>query len=317
MTDIPPLLRDFTGYGRTPPDPDWPGGARIAVNIVVNVEEGAEPSVPDGDPATESGLTEGGSGGFVGRDLGAESMFEYGSRVGFWRLLRILRQHRTPATFFACSRALERVPGIAEAIREGIASGQNDVCAHGLRWERHQNMDRDTERRTIHAAHDSIARMTGAPPAGWYCRYAPSVNTRALLVEHGGFVYDSDAYNDELPYWTKVGKTSHLVIPYTQLTNDTKFFRGGISTGRQFFEFLKESFDMLYREGATQPRMMSVGLHTRIMGHPARASALELFLDYLSAHPDVWLCRRLDLARHWRRRHPAEGQDPNDKDRNT
>jgi allantoinase len=306
MTDIRTVLpRDFNGYGASPPNPEWPEGARIAVNIVVNVEEGAEPSVPDGDASSEAGLTEGGSGAFTGRDLGAESMFEYGSRVGFWRLLRVLRRYSAPSTFFACSQALERTPEIAAAIREGVISGQNDVCAHGLRWERHQTMDRDTERHAIHSAFDSLTRLTGIPPVGWYCRYAPTQNTRELLVEHGGFLYDSDAYNDELPYWTAIRDKQHLVVPYTQLTNDTKFFRGGISTGRQFFDFLKESFDMLYAEGAVQPKMMSIGLHTRIMGHPGRAGGLALFLEHMAAHPDVWLCRRLDLAQHWRQRHPA------------
>lgn len=318
MADTPLVLpRDFTGYGANPPNPDWPGSARIAVNIVINVEEGAEPSVPDGDGITETALTEGGSGGFSGRDLGAESMFEYGSRIGFWRLLRILQQHDAPATFFACSQALERVPGIAAAIREGVAAGQNDVCAHGLRWERHQDMDRDTERRAIHTAHETLTRLTGAPPAGWYCRYAPSLNTRQIVVEHGGFLYDSDAYNDELPYWTAVGDTPHLVVPYSLFSNDTKFMRGSIATGGQFFALLRENFDMLYAEGATQPKMMTVGLHTRIMGHPARAGALVQFLEYLAGHSGVWLCRRQDLAEHWRQRHPAPGATSQHKERNT
>ena len=292
--------RDFIGYGPTPPDPRWPGGARIALNIVVNYEEGSEESVPDGDAITESGLTEGGSGAFTGRDLGAESMFEYGSRVGVWRLFRLLQEAEAPATVFACAQALARNPQVAEAI---VANGW-DVCAHGDRWVRHQGLSAEAECAAIANAFDTIAHLTGTPPVGWYCRYSPTERTRALLVDHGGFLYDSDSYADELPYWTSVSGRDHLVVPYSLALNDGKFARGNIATADQFFEFLRDSFDLLYEEGATHPRMMTVGLHCRLMGHPGRAIALRRFLTHVRAHEDVWLCRRSDIARHWIATHP-------------
>lgn len=294
------LTRDFVGYGESPPNPMWPGQARLALNIVINYEEGAEQSVPDGDANTESGLTEGGSGSFSGRDLGAESMFEYGSRVGIWRLLRILRERGMPATFFACAQALERNPEVARAIREG----DYDVCSHGRRWERHQAFTPEQEAREIQEALASLERTTGQRPEGWYCRYAPTEHTRRLLLETGGFSYDSDSYADELPYWVRVaGYAPHLVIPYTLANNDAKFSRGAIATSEQFFDYLKDSFDMLYSEGASQPKMMTVGLHMRIVGHPGRAVGLAKFLDYVRQHDDVWVCRRIDIAKHWHTKH--------------
>jgi len=295
------LQRDFVGYGRKPPDPRWPNGARLALNLVINYEEGSEPSIPDGDPATETGLTEGGAGGFPGRDLAAESMYEYGSRVGFWRVMRLLRERGLPATVFGCALALERNPEACEAIRE---SGF-DVCSHGWRWVRHPLLSEQEEREQITRATASIARSIGERPLGWYCRYGPSVNTRRLLVEHGGFLYDSDAYNDELPYWVRVAGKSHLVVPYCLTNNDTKFVRGGMVTGGQFFEFMRDAFDLLYREGAEQPKMMSVGLHLRLIGHPGRADGLERFLDHVARHSGVWICRRAEIAEHWRKEHPA------------
>ena len=291
--------RDILGYGRTPPNPNWPGGARLAINIVVNVEEGSEPSWPDGDDHSETGLTEGGGGGFQGRDLAAESMFEYGSRVGFWRILRLLSERSMTATMFGCALALERNPAAAQAI---VAAGY-DVCCHGYRWEQHQTLTLDQERERIRAAVASLTTVMGARPLGWYCRYGPSVNTRRLLVEEGGFHYDSDAYNDELPYWTTVNDRPHLVIPYSLVTNDVKFVRGGTATGADFFTLLRDAFDLLYREGATAPKMMSIGLHSRIVGHPARAGGLERFLDHVLGHPDVWVCRREEIAAHWQAHH--------------
>ncbi len=299
------LARDFVGYGANPPDPAWPGDARVAINIVVNVEEGSEPSVPDGDVATETGLTEGGGASFEGRDLAAESMFEYGSRVGFWRLLRVLKEHDAPATFFACSQVLERNAEIAGAIREAVASGRYDVCAHGLRWERHQFLSREEEERAIGEAFESLTRHTGTEPGGWYCRYAPTVHTRDIVVAHGGFAYDSDSYADELPYWTTVRGRSHLVVPYTLAINDAKFARAAFATANQFFEYLKDSFDMLYAEGDTQPKMMSIGLHCRVAGHPGRAIALKRFLHHVATHDRVWLTTRGEIARHWAHRFPA------------
>jgi peptidoglycan/xylan/chitin deacetylase (PgdA/CDA1 family) len=295
--------RDFVGYGATPPHPRWPGNARLALNFCLNYEEGSEPSFPDGDGVSEAGLTEGGAGAFEGRDLAAESMFEYGSRVGFWRLTRLLAERGMTATVFACALALERNPAVCTAIRElGY-----DTCAHGWRWERHQSLTLDEERERIRRTVESIARSVGQRPDGWYCRYGPSLNTRALIEEEGGFLYDSDAYNDELPYWLRRAPEArpHLVVPYGLAINDAKFMRGSLATAQQFFEFLRDSFDMLHREGATAPRMMSVGLHMRVAGHPGRAAGLERFLDHVRQHDDVWVCRRADIARHWRLHHPA------------
>lgn len=295
------LTRDFVGYGAEPPDPQWPRGARLALNLIINYEEGSEASFPDGDGVSEGALTEGGGGGFEGRDLAAESMYEYGSRAGVWRIVRLLRERAMTATVFGCAVALERNPAFAAAISElGY-----DVCCHGWRWERVQHLSEAEERDHIRRAVESIAATTGAPPVGWYCRYGPSVNTRRLLVEHGGFTYDSDAYNDDLPYWTRVEGRPHLVVPYSLVNNDVKFVRGGMSTGDQFATFLCDAFDFLYREGRTAPKMMSVGLHLRVAGHPARAAGLERFLDHVARHEDVWVCRRSEIASHWHTTHPA------------
>lgn len=295
--------RDFIGYGPTPPNPRWPGDARLALNIVLNYEEGSEPSVPDGDATSESGLTEGGSGAFAGRDLGAESMFEYGSRVGIWRLMRLLKERGMTATVFGCALALERHPPVVEAIRDAGF----DVCSHGFRWIRHQTLTEDEERADIGRATATIARLFGEPPAGWYCRYAPTVHTRRLLAEHGGFLYDSDSYADELPYWTRVGEKLHLVVPYSLATNDAKLSRGAMATADDFFFYLRDSFDMLRDEGKTQPKMMSVGLHMRLAGHPGRAAGFARFLDHVARHDDVWVCRRIDIARHWHDHHHPAG----------
>ena len=297
----PHTERDFVGYGPTPPHPQWPGGARIAVNIVLNYEEGSEPSFPDGDGVSETGLTEGGGGAFAGRDLAAESMFEYGSRVGVWRLVRLLRERNLPATVFGCAQALERNPHLVATIREL----DFDVCSHGRRWIRHQTLSEAEERADIAAAAAAIARLTGTPPAGWYCRYAPTEHTRRLVVEHGGFSYDSDSYADEIPYWVRVAGKAHLVVPYSLAMNDGKFSRGAMATAGDFFDYLRDSFDMLYAEGASLPKMMSVGLHMRLAGHPGRAAGVARFLDYILQHPDVWVCRRIDIARHWQAVHPA------------
>jgi len=301
MTTNTDLLtrRDFVGYGANPPDPRWPDGARLALNIVINYEEGSEASFPDGDGISEIGLTEVSGKSFPGRDLAAESMFEYGSRVGIWRVLGLLQTHRFPATVFACARALERNPAVARAI---VDAGY-DVCSHGLRWVPLQPLTEEQEREEIQQAIASIKNTIGTAPAGWYCRYAPTVNTRKLLLEHGGFLYDSDSYNDELPYWIETGHGHHLVIPYTQAHNDAKFVRSGIATAEDFFVFLKDAFDMLYAEGATHPKMMSVGLHMRLIGHPGRAAGLARFLDYVASHDRVWVCRRVDIAHHWHKHH--------------
>ena len=294
--------RDVVGYGANPPDPKWPGGARLAVNFVINYEEGSEASILDGEDHTEFGLTESANIQFPAgmRNLGAESMFEYGSRVGFWRLMRLFAEHGMPVTVFGCALALERNPDAAAAIR---AAG-HDVCCHGWRWVEHYLLDEAEERDHIKLAVASLRETIGERPLGWYCRYAPSENTRRLLVEEGGFLYDSDAYNDELPYWTVVDDKPHLVVPYSLTNNDVKFMRGYLGTAEDYFAFHKDAFDMLYHEGATTPKMMSVGIHMRITGHPGRAAGLARFLDYVAGFDDVWVCRRDDIAKHWITTHP-------------
>jgi allantoinase len=298
--------RDFTGYGANPPDPKWPGGARIAVQIVMNYEEGSEYSIGDGDGISETYLTEvpGATLGPGKRDLIVESIYEYGSRAGFWRLMRMFAERDILVTVFGAALALERNPAAAAAIRDA----GHEVCSHGWRWIGFQNMDEDEEREQMRRAVASIEKAIGVRPFGWYCRYAPSVNTRRLVVEEGGFLYDSDAYNDDLPYWTRVSGKSHLVIPYTLDNNDMKFsVAPGFSSGEGFYHYLKDAFDVLYREGKTHPKMMSVGLHTRLAGRPGRALALERFLDYIKERNDVWICRRVDIAKHWIANHPAQG----------
>jgi allantoinase len=296
-----PYPRDMVGYGGNPPDPKWPNGARLALNFVMNFEEGSEPSFADGDGFSEGSLTEAGPQGLKGRDLAAESMFEYGSRVGFWRMHRQFQARNLPLTVFGCALALERNPPAAQAIRQA----GYDVCCHGWRWEKHYELEIGAERERIRRAVASLERTVGHRPLGWYCRYGPSVNTRQIVVEEGGFLYDSDCYNDELPYWTLVNGRPHLVVPYTMSVNDSKYARNVFATGDDFFTYARDGFDLLLREGATQPKMMSVGLHLRISGHPSRAAALERFLDYVMAHKDVWVCRREDIARHWIAHHPA------------
>jgi len=298
--------RDLIGYGANPPDPQWPDGARIAINFVMNYEEGSEPSLQDGEDYSELGLTEAASltPDVQGRDLAAEGMFAYGSRVGFWRLMRLFQERNLPMTVFGCALAIERNPEAAVAIRD---SGF-DVCCHGWRWIKHYLLSEAEEREHIQKAIASLQQSVGERPLGWYCRYGPGVNTRKLVVEEGGFLYDSDAYDDELPYWMRVDDKSHLVVPYSLVNNDGKFANGMFNTAQDYFTFHKDAFDMLYREGRTQPKMMSVGLHMRLIGHPARAVGLERFLDYVSGFQGVWIARRLDIARHWMAVHPAPGE---------
>ncbi len=298
-------IRDFVGYGPNPPDPRWPGGARLALNFVINVEEGSEASAQEGDGRSEFGLTElaGSDPGIKGRDLAAEGMFEYGSRVGLWRIMRLFRERGVPLTVFGCAQALERNLPAAEA----IAKSGFDVCCHGLRWIKHPDLSESEERDHLRAAVASLTRTLGARPLGWYCRYTPSVNTRRLLVEEGGFLYDSDAYNDELPYWVKVAGKPHLVVPYTLSNNDAKFARGGFAVADHFFTYMRDAFDVLYQEGETAPKMMSVGLHARLIGHPGRFAGLQRFVDHVQRHRGVWLCRRLEIAQHWVAEHPFAG----------
>ncbi len=304
------VKRDFVGYGRHTPDPRWPNGARIAVNFVLNVEEGSEPSVQDGEGFTENNLTEAAARAQIprGRDLAAEGMFEYGSRAGFWRILRAFEERRLPLTFFACALALERNQPIAEAIRD---SGM-DICSHGWRWVKHYEMDEAEERSQIARAVASFKATTGVTPEGWYCRYGPSVNTRRLVAEHGGFLYDSDYYGDELPHWVTVQGNPHLVVPYTMTTNDARHF-GAATTADDWFHFCRDHFDVLHAEGAAgRPAMMSVGLHSRITGQPARAAGLHRLLDHMAAKEGVWITRRIDIARHWAATHPYPGRGLNE-----
>ncbi|PKB63828.1 MAG: hypothetical protein BZY80_05290 [SAR202 cluster bacterium Io17-Chloro-G2] len=296
--------RDLIGYGPNPPVVQWPNGARIAVSVVVNYEEGSEYSLLDGDP---HGETSGESPSNVPtgeRDLANESFFEYGSRVGVWRIMNLLDRYHVNGTFFCCALALERNPEVGpEIIRRG-----HEVMGHGNRWEEYFRMDRDTEREAIKQAIESITRTTGQRPLGWYTRYGPSVNTRELVVEEGGFIYDSNAYNDDLPFYTEVHGKEWLVVPYSLEVNDTKFWRGQLITPNDFFEAARSCFDTLYEEGATHPKMMSVGLHCRIIGKPGRADGLRQFLQYASEKEGVWFARRLDIAQWWLKNYPPENQ---------
>jgi putative urate catabolism protein len=294
--------RDLHGYGANPPDPHWPGGARLALQIVLNYEEGGENCVLNGDSASETYLSEiiGAEARQGGRHMSMESLYEYGSRVGVWRLKNLFDRYRVPVTVFAVGRAVELYP---EPVRALFAAG-HEICSHGYRWIDYQYVDVNTERDHMHKAVEAIANAIGERPLGWYTGRS-SPNTRALVVEDGGFLYDADDYSDDLPFWNRRHGKPHLVIPYTLDANDMRFTTAhGFNSGAQFLQYLKDSFDVLYAEGADTPRMMSVGLHCRISGRPGRFAALEAFLRYVRSHDDVWLCRRIDIARHWHSRHP-------------
>jgi peptidoglycan/xylan/chitin deacetylase (PgdA/CDA1 family) len=295
-------VRDFIGYGNNPPDPKWPGQARVAINFVLNYEEGSEYSVPDGDQRSEATLTDAGASDMNvgGRDLAAESMFEYGSRVGFWRLHNLFRKRGVPLTISASALALERNPEAAKA----IADAGDDILCHGWRWVNQYHLSEEEEREHIRKAVSSLRSTVGKRPIGWYCRYGPSLATRRLLVEEGGFLYDSNSYADELPYWELVGDKPHLVVPHTFANNDNKFMRGWWATADDSFTWMRDAFDVLWREGETQPKMMSISLHLRISGHPARYAGLERFLDYVQQRDGVWFSTRGDIARHWIANHP-------------
>ena len=292
--------RDLVGYAGNPPKADWPGGARLAINFVLNLAEGSQPSIGDGDGYSENRLTDSSIATGDIRDLASEGLFEYGSRAGFWRVHRALQERGVPATMFACAVALERNPQITEAI---VDAGY-DVCSHGYRWVNHRTMSEHDERHQIALAVQSFRSTIGSQPAGWYCRYGPSVNTRRLLVEHGGFLYDSDAYNDDLPYWTDVGVASHLVVPYSLTTNDAKLFD---MSPRDWAEYIGDAIDLLRREGADRAAMLSIGLHPRIVGQAARFAGLARVLDRVSGLTDVWVASRRAIAEHWARTHPVPG----------
>ncbi len=292
----------MAGYGAAPPDPKWPGRARIALQFVLNYEEGGENSVLHGDAASETFLSEiVGAQAFEGaRHMSMESLYEYGSRVGVWRLLKLFARYDIPLTIFAVAMAMERNPAVVEAfMRAG-----HEIANHGWRWINYQNMPEKVEREHMRLAIEIQKRLTGERPLGWYTgRTSP--NTRRLVVEDGGFAYDADDYNDDLPWYdTRYGRPQ-LVVPYTLDANDMRFLAvQGFNSGEQFYAYLKDSFDALYAEGRDTPRMMSVGLHCRIAGKPGRILALERFIKYASKKPGVWFARRIDIARHWARRHP-------------
>jgi allantoinase len=296
--------RDLIGYGSRPPHPHWPNEARVAVSIVLNYEEGGENCVLHGDAHSEDVLTDLGAVEALpgARNLNVESLFEYGSRVGFWEIMRLLRERHIDATIYAVGMALERNPEAAAEIKR---SGFEVVC-HGQRWIDYQSVPEDIEREHIRRNVEVVTRMIGRRPLGWYTG-RPGPNTRRLLVEHGGFLYDSDAYNDDLPYWTRVGGRAHLVIPYAFDNNDSRLQRGGdFATGEEYFVYNRDAFDWLYRSGAAgRPRMMTIGLHGRIIGRPGRIGALLRLLEHIQAHEDVWLCSRTAIAQHWIAHYPA------------
>ncbi len=303
MTDSKLYPRDVVGYGANPPDPRWPNGARIAVSIVLNYEEGGESCILHGDTHSESVLTDvGGEPLPNARNLNVESNFEYGSRVGFWEIMRILGERRVDATVYAVGMALERNPEAAAA----IAASAFEVACHGQRWIDYQNVPEAAERADIARNIEVITRLIGRRPLGWYTG-RPGPNTRRLVVEAGGFLYDSDAYNDDLPYWTRVAGHAHLVIPYSFDTNDSRLQRGAdFATGEDYLTYCRDAFDWLYASGvAGRPRMMSIGLHGRIIGRPGRIGALVKLLEHIQRHEGVWLCNRTSIARHWIANHPA------------
>jgi allantoinase len=295
--------RDLVGYGGAPPDPRWPEHAYVAVQFVLNYEEGGERSVLDGDATSETFLSEMiGAEAFAARHMSMESLYEYGSRAGFWRVLRTFERRAQPLTVFAVATALARNPAAAAAI---TAAG-HEIAGHGLRWLSYQSVDPETEAADLAEAVRVLREITGAAPVGWYTG-RDSPNTRRLVVAHGGFLYDADSYADDLPYWTRVGGVDHLVVPYTMDTNDMRFATvGGFSTGSEWEAHCRDAFDVLWREGREgSPKMLSIGLHGRLIGRPGRTAALERLLDHIGAHDNVWVCRRSDIARHWIATHPA------------
>ena len=295
--------RDLVGYGQRPPPAQWPAGARIAVQFVVNYEEGGENCVLHGDPASEAFLSEivGATPWLGQRHPSMESIYEYGSRVGVWRLLDLFARYEIPLTVFGVAMALERNPAVAEA---AMAAG-HEICSHGYRWIDYRDVPEDLEREHLERAIEIIRSLTGERPLGWYTGRT-SERTRALVVEEGGFLYDADAYNDDLPFWTEVNGKSHLVVPYTLDNNDMRFATPqGFNSGDQFYSYLRDAFDVLYAESEHTPRMMSVGLHCRLAGRPGRLAALARFIEHTRRFDHVWYGRRIDIARHWRSVHPA------------
>jgi allantoinase len=303
--------RDLAGYGRDVPHARWPNGARIAVQFVLNYEEGGENSVLHGDDASEQFLSEMfNPAAFPARHISMEGIYEYGSRAGVWRILREFERRGLPLTVFGVATALQRSPDVTAAFKElGY-----DIACHGLKWIHYQNVDEATERAHMAQAMQIIEHLTGSPPLGWYTG-RDSPNTRRLVVDHGGFEYDSDYYGDDLPFWMKVSRsdgsdTQQLIVPYTLDCNDMRFaLPQGYSHADPFFQYMKDTFDALYAEGdpdgLDRPKMMSIGMHCRLLGRPGRITALQRFLDHIQQHDRVWVARRLDIARHWKATHPA------------
>jgi allantoinase len=308
-----PYPRDLTGYGRNPPHAQWPGNARIAVQFVLNYEEGGENSVLHGDAGSEQFLSElFNPASYPARHLTMESVYEYGSRAGVWRILREFEKRSLPLTVFGVSMALQRHPELTAAFKEL----GHEIACHGWRWIHYQNLDEATEREHMATGMRIIEEMTGERPLGWYTG-RDSPNTRRLVADFGGFEYDSDYYGDDLPFWMKVRRTDgavvpHLVVPYTLDANDMRFsLPQGFAQAQDFFVYLRDSFDALYAEGdpggLDRPKMMSIGMHCRLVGRPGRIVALQRFLDHVQQHERVWICRRIDIARHWKQTYPFQG----------
>ena len=302
--------RDLVGYGRNPPHAQWPGSARVALQFVLNYEEGGENCVLHGDAGSEQFLSEMFSPpAFPARHLSMEGIYEYGSRVGVWRLLREFDKRGLPLTIFGVSMALERHPEVTAAFKEL----GHEIACHGWRWIHYQNVDEATEREHMNRGMEIIQRLTGERALGWYTG-RDSPNTRRLVADYGGFEYDSDYYGDDLPFWLQVKKTDgtlapQLVVPYTLDCNDMRFaLPQGFSNGDAFFEYLRDTFDLLWAEGKERPSMMSIGMHCRLLGRPGRMRALQRFLDHVEAHDRVWVCRRIDIARHWKAAHPFDAK---------
>jgi putative urate catabolism protein len=302
--------RDLIGYGRNPPHARWPGNARIAVQFVLNYEEGGENSVLHGDAGSEQFLSEMfNPTAYPDRHLSMESIYEYGSRVSVWRLLREFERRALPLTVFGVSMALERHPELTQAFVEL----KHEIACHGWRWIHYQTMPESEEREHMRRGMEIIQRLAGERPLGWYTG-RDSPNTRRLVADYGGFEYDSDYYGDDLPFWTQVRKTDgstvpHLIVPYTLDTNDMRFsLPQGFSQGEDFFTYLRDAFDVLYTEGDEAPKMLNVGMHCRLLGRPGRMRSLQRFLDHIERHDRVWVCRRIDIARHWKQVHPFKAR---------
>ena len=288
--------RDFVGYGSKGKNISWPNEAKLALQFVLNYEEGGENSVLNGDKYSETFLSEIiGAKAIKGRHMSMESIYEYGSRAGFWRLDKLFKENKIPVTIFGVGLALKQNPEVCNAIK----NGDYEIAAHGYRWIDYQDIKKSVEKKHMQQAIKIIKDIFGSRPSGWYTgRCSP--NTRDLVFEYGGFLYDSDSYSDDLPYWEERGKKKQLIVPYTLDNNDMRFATNqGFNTGDHFYNYLKDSFDVLYEEGKTSPKMMSVGLHCRLIGRPGRIQSLKRFIDYVSKFDDIWICKRVDIAKHW------------------